>query len=71
MKSDFTLLDAIALLKDIPEKKLLKGQVGTIVEILAPNVFEVEFIDKKGQTLASIAIEKNDLLLLRYELIAA
>ncbi|MBI5219219.1 MAG: DUF4926 domain-containing protein [Bacteroidia bacterium] len=71
MKPDFNLLDAVALLKDIPEKKLLKGQVGTIVEILDTNVFEIEFSDKKGQTLVSIAIEKNDLLLLKYELTAA
>ena len=46
------LLDVVALTKDFPEKKLLKGQVGTIVEIYEPNVFEVEFSDNLGKAYA-------------------
>lgn len=30
--TNFKLLDTVALIKDVPEKGLLKGQVGAIVE---------------------------------------
>jgi Domain of unknown function (DUF4926) len=42
------LLDVVALTEDIPEKRLLRGQVGTLVEQLTPEVFEVEFSDING-----------------------
>lgn len=71
MNYEFKLLDAVALLKDIPEKKLVTGQVGTIVEILEKDVFEVEFCNKLGVTIAMMALGKRDLLLLHYEVEAA
>ena len=37
------LLDVVALLEDLPQLGLYRGQVGTIVEVYEPNVFEVEF----------------------------
>jgi hypothetical protein len=39
------LLDVVALTEEMPEKRLRRGQVGTIVEVLAHGVFEVEFAD--------------------------
>lgn len=39
------ILNPVALKKEIPEKGLLPGQVGTIVEEWEPGVFEVEFSD--------------------------
>ncbi len=36
------LLDVIALLDNQPALELVPGQVGTIVEVMAPGVFEVE-----------------------------
>ncbi|WP_224095146.1 DUF4926 domain-containing protein [Nostoc sp. MS1] len=45
------LLDIVALTVDLPEYNLLRGQVGTIVEILADGAgFELEFSDRNGQT---------------------
>ena len=35
MTTTIKLLDAVALTVDIPEYKLWRGQVGTVVEILA------------------------------------
>ena len=61
------LLDVVALLEDLPEKKLRRGQVGTIVEELAPNVFEVEFSDHLGQTYALLPLKSEQLLLLYNE----
>lgn len=61
------LLDTVALLRDLPEARLQRGQVGTVVEELAPGVFEVEFSDDRGQTYASLAVESSRLLGLLYE----
>jgi Domain of unknown function (DUF4926) len=45
------LLDVVALLVDKPEERLVRGQVGTVVELLSPDVYEVEFLDSKGHRL--------------------
>ena len=61
------LLDVVALTTDLPEKGLLRGQVGTVVEILASGVFEVEFSDDQGCTYAELAISSNQLMVLHYQ----
>jgi len=58
------LLDVIALLEDIPAKKLTRGEIGTVVELLAPGVFEVEFSDKDGRAYAFAAIRDEQLIVL-------
>lgn len=60
--------DIIALLTDIPDKNLIKGQVGTIVEVLSDNNYEVEFCNQKGETVSTCPVESNNLLLLHYEI---
>ncbi|MBK1986233.1 DUF4926 domain-containing protein [Sphaerospermopsis aphanizomenoides BCCUSP55] len=46
-KSMPKLLDIVALTVDLPEYNLLRGQVGSIVELLADGAaFEVEFRNK-------------------------
>jgi len=65
--SEFELLSVVALLEDIPKKSLLRGQVGTIVESLAPGVYEVELNDDSGRTYASLALRADQLMLLRHE----
>ena len=56
------LLDVIVLLEDIPEYKLVRGQTGTLVEPLAPGVWEVEFSDKRGQAYAMLALREDQML---------
>ena len=58
------LLDTVALLADLPEHKLKRGEVGTVVEILAPHVYEVEFCDEDGQTYAELALRNDQVVLL-------
>ncbi len=44
------LLDVVALTEDFPEHNLKRGEVGTVVEILADGeAYEVEFSDDNGQ----------------------
>src|SRR6267154_290220 len=58
------LLDTVALVDDLPERKLKRGEVGTVVEILAPDVFEVEFSDEEGQTCAEVALRADQIIAL-------
>ena len=67
MKNKVKLLDVVALTEDLPEQKLERGQVGTVVEVLAPDVYEVEFSDNDGRTYAELAVKEEKLLVLHYE----
>lgn len=61
-KRKIKLLDTIALVHDIPSRKLKRGEVGTVVEILAPNVYEVEFCDDDGETYCELALRDSQLI---------
>ena len=63
--------DVVALLEDLPADGLLRGQVGTVVETLAPCVFEVEFCDNDGKTYASLSLPEKQLLVLHLEAVEA
>ena len=63
-KRKLRLLETVALLNDLPERKLKRGEVGTIVEMLAPEVYEVEFCDEEGQTYAELALRSDQLMVL-------
>ena len=65
------LLSVVALLEDLPSRNLVRGQVGTVVESLAPDVFEVEFSDNDGRTYASLALRANQMMPLRHEITKA
>jgi hypothetical protein len=53
MSNEIQLLDVVAVTEDLPQRGLSRGQVGTVVETLAPGVFEVEFCDNAGRTYAT------------------
>ena len=59
----------VALLEDKPERGLRRGQVGTVVEPLAPGVFEVEFSDNEGRTYASLALPSDQIMVLHHDLV--
>ena len=60
------LLSEVAVLQDMPEKGLVRGQVGTVVELLAPAVAEVEFTDDQGRTYAMAALRSEELIRLHH-----
>ena len=62
------LFDTVALLENLPELNLFRGQVGTIVEVYEPEVFEVEFSNLDGKAYAIETLEQNQLMLLHYEM---
>lgn len=65
------LLDTVALLEDLPDKRLRRGQVGVIVEVLAEDVFEVEFSDSEGRSYALAPLRREQLLVLHHQPVAA
>ena len=71
MTQPIQLHDVVALLVDLNERGLRRGQVGTVVESLAPDVFEVEFADDDGRTYATLAVRSDQMMVLHYHAAAA
>ena len=68
MADTIKLLDVVALTVDLPEYNLWRGQVGTVVEILAGGTaFEVEFSDRVGRTYESLGLRPDQVMVLHYE----
>ncbi|MGB5636961.1 MAG: DUF4926 domain-containing protein [Waterburya sp.] len=66
--NNIKLLDVVALTVDLTEANLWRGQVGTVVEILADGAaFEVEFSDRQGQTYESLGLRPEQLMVLHFE----
>ena len=56
----------VALTVDLPERGLVQGQVGTIIETLDGGVYEVEFSDDDGRTYATLALRPNQFMVLHH-----
>jgi len=61
-----SLLDVVALLRELPAHRLARGQVGTIVEQLDDKTLLVEFSDDQGNAYAVAPCSWDDLLVLHY-----
>lgn len=64
---NFKLFDHVRLRWDRPEENLKKGMTGAIVEIheVPSLAYEVEFVAKDGRTLALLALQPNEIELVR------
>ncbi len=65
--ADIEMLSVVALLQDLPEEGLVRGQVGAVVESWAPGVYEVEFGDDSGRTYAMVALKAEQLMRLHHQ----
>jgi hypothetical protein len=70
MGSSIDILDVVALTEELPERGLRRGQVGTVVERLGSDVYEVEFSDNNGRTYATLALRADQLMVLWYQPVA-
>jgi len=53
--------DLVVLQRDVPELKLTRGDIGTIVGIYADEqAFEVEFMTAEGKTIDVLTLERED-----------
>jgi hypothetical protein len=59
------IFSSVALLRDLPEHGLVRGQVGTIVEELDETTALVEFSDDQGRAYAIAPCSRDALLVLR------
>jgi hypothetical protein len=58
--------DVVALLADIPGKRLARGQVGTVVDVLDRETAMIEFSDDEGRAFAIAPVKTATLLVLHY-----
>ena len=61
------LLSPVALIEDLPNQRLTKGQMGTVVEFLQRDgeaALLVEFSDEQGETYAMADVKPEQLLAL-------
>ena len=65
MDAKARLFDVVALLSDVPIRGLVRGQVGTVVELL-DGAYEVEFSDDEGKAYAELALRPEQLLVLHH-----
>ncbi len=66
--SEIKYFDCVALLEDLPDENLRRGQVGTIVEIYnSGEAFEVEFVDRDGRTYGLLALTPEQFIALSHE----
>ncbi len=66
MPSSIRQFDVVALTGDLPEQGLTRGQVGAVLEVLEPGIFEVEFADDEGRSYAELALREEQLMVLHY-----
>lgn len=57
----YKLLDTVALTHDVPAAGLRRGDLGAIVELLAPDAMEVEFVAGSGRTQALVTLHAEDI----------
>ena len=51
--------DSVVLTTDLPECRLRKGDIGTVVMLHGDRGYEVEFVALDGETLAVVALERS------------
>ncbi len=56
----YSTLDVVVLNRDLPEHRLKRGDLGTVVEVYKPDGLEVEFVTAAGKTEALITLNTAD-----------
>ena len=65
---EIQIFDTAALLEDLPEENLWRGQVGAVVEVYNNGeAFEVEFVDTNGNTYGLLTLLPQQIMILQRE----
>jgi hypothetical protein len=56
----YQVLDTIVLDRDLPERGLQKGDLGSVVEVYEPDGLEVEFVTASGRSAALLTLNGRD-----------
>ena len=66
------LLDVVAVVENIAEHYLVRGQMGTVVDLFEqPEAYLIEFSDRNGEMYALASLHAEQLMLLRTEPVRA
>lgn len=65
MTQSFRELDAVVLVHDLPSIGLRIGDLGTVVQVYAPDEIEVEFVTSAGRTQALQTLSVHDVRAVR------
>ena len=57
---ELQVLDIVVLTRDLSEHDLQVGDLGTVVELYAPDGLEVEFVQASGKTKALVTLKRSD-----------
>lgn len=60
------MLDVVAVMEDVPEHGLRRGEVGTVVDQGKDGAFEVEFSDDSGEAYVFAALRADQLMKLHF-----
>jgi hypothetical protein len=52
-------LDVVVLKEDVPQHGLRRGDLGTVVDVYAPDAIEVEFVTASGRTQALVTLSPS------------
>jgi hypothetical protein len=63
---EIKLLDVVALTENLDSEGLRRGEVGTVIELWAEGVFEVEFSDDSGEAYAFATVPSEKLMKLYF-----
>ncbi len=63
---EIKVLDVVAVMEDVHEHGLRRGEVGTVVEQWKDGAYEVEFSDESGETYAFAALRADQLMKLHF-----
>ncbi len=55
-----TKLEPVVLMRDMPEKGLMAGDIGTVVPVYCGDEAEVEFVRASGETQALLTLSYGD-----------
>lgn len=66
MANEIKILDIVAIVEDLPEHSLRRGEVGTVVDCWKDGTFEVEFSDDTSEPYAFVALKAEKLFPLYY-----
>jgi hypothetical protein len=68
---DLALFSVVALTEDLPSLGLSRGQMGTVIEKLSADAYEVEFSGEHGETYATATIQGTKLIRLHRESVSS
>lgn len=60
--NEIKVLDVVAVLEDVPQHGLRRGEIGTVVELWKDGAFEVEFSYTSGKAYAFAPLRADQLL---------